>query len=159
MKNFNVLIVLTLLLALFITLSYAQPKNNDKKAAKKGQDLETVDSYQGSSRFLNSKKHHYYMNPYKSRGGYNARAHLTCDRFPRVCRVKGSPGPDCCWKKCVNVKSDKLNCGMCGRRCRYPETCCNGRCVHTWYDRKNCGGCHNRCKRGSFCYRGMCSYA
>ncbi|XP_074267459.1 uncharacterized protein LOC141590800 [Silene latifolia] len=87
------------------------------------------------------------------------RGQLTCDKFPRVCHVKGSPGQDCCKKKCVNVKSDNLNCGMCGLKCKYPEICCNGKCINLLHDKKNCGSCHNKCKSGSLCYNGMCSYA
>jgi Stigma-specific protein, Stig1 len=90
---------------------------------------------------------------------YNPRATLTCDKFPRVCRQKGSPGPDCCKKMCVNVMTDNLNCGECGRRCRFGQTCCGGTCVNVLYDQKNCGGCKKRCKKGSFCNFGMCSYA
>lgn len=85
---------------------------------------------------------------------------MTCDRFPRVCRAAGSPGPDCCRKQCVDVASDQRNCGECGRKCRYGEACCGGRCVNVRYDGKNCGGCKRRCsKKGSFCSYGMCSYA
>ncbi|XP_073000171.1 uncharacterized protein [Typha latifolia] len=91
---------------------------------------------------------------------YNPRdATATCDRFPRVCRARGSPGPDCCRKKCVDVMADSLNCGECGRKCHYGETCCGGRCVSVMYDPKNCGSCKNKCKKGSFCNYGMCSYA
>ncbi|XP_021837656.2 stigma-specific STIG1-like protein 1 [Spinacia oleracea] len=165
MKSLKVAIVLTLLTAaLLITLATAQPKNNnDKKNPKKGKEAirsTITDSYQGSSRFFNSKKKPHYVNPYKSTGGHNAgRGRVTCDSFPRICRVKGSSGPDCCGKRCVNVKTDKLNCGMCGRKCAFPEVCCNGRCVNLWYDRRNCGGCQNKCIRGNFCYRGMCNYS
>lgn len=38
----------------------------------------------------------------------NLKPVMTCDKFPRICRQKnGSPGPDCCKKKCVNVKKDR----------------------------------------------------
>ncbi|WOG85350.1 hypothetical protein DCAR_0104538 [Daucus carota subsp. sativus] len=84
------------------------------------------------------------------------RAWRTCDKYPRVCSNKGSPGPDCCKKQCVNVMSDEANCGRCGKKCRYHETCCKGRCVNTSRDEKNCGGCKKRCKRGSSCVYGMC---
>ncbi|XP_008782254.1 stigma-specific STIG1-like protein 1 [Phoenix dactylifera] len=90
---------------------------------------------------------------------YKPRATMTCDRFPRICRAKGSSGPDCCKKKCVNVMKDNLNCGQCGLRCRYGTTCCSGRCVNVMFDPQNCGGCKNRCKKGSFCSHGMCNYA
>lgn len=83
----------------------------------------------------------------------------SCNKFPRVCRMKGSPGPDCCKKKCVNVKRDGLNCGMCGRKCRYNEICCKSKCVNVGFDRKNCGGCGIKCKKGDLCAFGICSYA
>jgi Stigma-specific protein, Stig1 len=109
---------------------------------------------------------HSAASSYESMRGFNylisrnkGREMATCDKFPRVCRAKGSAGPDCCKKKCVNVMTDNLNCGECGRRCRYGQTCCGGNCVDVMYDRRNCGTCKNRCKKGSFCSFGMCSYA
>ncbi|OAY84237.1 hypothetical protein ACMD2_05433 [Ananas comosus] len=36
--------------------------------------------------------------------------------------ASGSPGPDCCKRRCVNVMTDGLNCGRCGAkqvRCSY----------------------------------------
>lgn len=84
---------------------------------------------------------------------------LTCNKYPRVCRAARSPGPDCCKKKCVNVLTDRLNCGICGKRCKYSEICCKGECVNPSSNKKHCGGCNNRCKKGSYCAYGMCSYA
>ncbi|KAL5578775.1 hypothetical protein UlMin_011217 [Ulmus minor] len=84
---------------------------------------------------------------------------MKCDKYPRMCRVRGSPGPDCCNKKCVNVSKDRFNCGKCGKRCKYSEICCKGKCVNPRSDRKNCGSCNNKCKKGSSCVYGMCSYA
>ncbi|KAF8414124.1 hypothetical protein HHK36_002123 [Tetracentron sinense] len=84
---------------------------------------------------------------------------MTCNKFPRVCRAKGSPGPDCCKKKCVNVTTDRSNCGMCGRKCKYSEMCCKGECVNPSFDKKHCGKCNSKCKKGSSCVYGMCSYA
>ncbi|KAF2303664.1 hypothetical protein GH714_021046 [Hevea brasiliensis] len=72
---------------------------------------ETKSSLRGTMRFLAQKTRASVM---------------TCDKYPRVCRAKGSPGPDCCKKKCVNVRTDKLNCGKCGKKCKYPEICCKG---------------------------------
>lgn len=83
----------------------------------------------------------------------------TCNVFPRVCRLKGSSGRDCCKKKCVNVKSDPNNCGMCGLKCRYNEICCKKKCLNSRFDRKNCGRCGIKCKKGDVCAYGMCSYA
>ncbi|KAF2303699.1 hypothetical protein GH714_021344 [Hevea brasiliensis] len=64
---------------------------------------ETKSSLRGTMRFLAQKTRASVM---------------TCDKYPRVCRAKGSPGPDCCKKKCVNVRTDKLNCGKCGKKCK-----------------------------------------
>jgi len=89
----------------------------------------------------------------------NLLANMTCNKFPRICRRESSPGPDCCNKKCVNVKTDRLNCGMCGYKCKYTGICCNGKCVDSSFDRSHCGGCKKKCKKGKFCVYGMCGYA
>ncbi|KAF9619235.1 hypothetical protein IFM89_005789 [Coptis chinensis] len=107
-------------------------------------EIEEPSSLGGESRFLYQQKQ---------------KGKLTCNKYPRICRTKRSPGPDCCKKKCVNVMTDQQNCGMCGNRCRYPQICCRGNCVNPRNDRKNCGGCNIRCKRGDFCSYGMCNYA
>ncbi|XP_034698775.1 stigma-specific STIG1-like protein 1 [Vitis riparia] len=88
-----------------------------------------------------------------------ARIKVTCDKYPTVCRAKGSAGKYCCKKKCVNVRTDRLNCGACGKKCRYSEICCKGECVNPSSDRRNCGGCGKKCKKGSLCVHGMCSYS
>ncbi|GMJ05072.1 hypothetical protein like AT1G11925 [Hibiscus trionum] len=66
---------------------------------------------------------------------------VTCKKFPGICQAKGSPGPTCCKKKCVNVLTDRQNCGKCGKKC------------------KHCGGCNNRCGNREFCVLGLCNYA
>ncbi|KAL8461480.1 hypothetical protein ACS0TY_032815 [Phlomoides rotata] len=86
-------------------------------------------------------------------------SNYTCNKFPRVCRLVGSSGPDCCKKKCVNVKTDRLNCGMCGYKCKFTEICCGGKCVNASFDRKHCGGCNSKCRKAQLCAYGMCSYA
>ncbi|KAM7477620.1 hypothetical protein LguiA_025833 [Lonicera macranthoides] len=87
------------------------------------------------------------------------RAAMTCDKYPKVCKSKGSNGPDCCKKKCVNVTSDRLNCGKCGKKCKYSEICCRGKCVNPSMDEKHCGSCNNKCKKGGSCVYGLCNYA
>ncbi|XVF27925.1 hypothetical protein REPUB_Repub14bG0151500 [Reevesia pubescens] len=89
----------------------------------------------------------------------NLKANVTCDKFPRICRLKNSPGADCCKKKCVNVKTDRLNCGLCGYKCKYTEICCKGQCVDASFEKRNCGGCNKKCNKGEFCVYGMCNYA
>ncbi|XVE51072.1 hypothetical protein DITRI_Ditri02bG0009200 [Diplodiscus trichospermus] len=85
-------------------------------------------------------------------------AQMRCDQYPTVCRAKGSPGPNCCNKQCVNVMTDEQNCGKCGKRCSYSEMCCLGRCVNSSINDYHCGRCNNPCKKGSSCVYGLCSY-
>ncbi|MCD7459162.1 hypothetical protein HAX54_040231 [Datura stramonium] len=107
---------------------------------------------QGASRFLLAHKSPYYKSKI-------IKKRMTCNKNPRICRAKGSPGPFCCKKKCVNVFADRQNCGYCGKKCRYNETCCRGQCVNTLFHKRHCGGCGNKCQKGSACVYGMCSYA
>jgi Stigma-specific protein, Stig1 len=90
---------------------------------------------------------------------YNPRSPLTCNEYPKVCHLKGSPGHNCCHKRCVNVKTDNSNCGKCGNKCKFGWLCCSGKCVSVMYDRSNCGGCRRKCKKHGVCRYGMCSYA
>ncbi|KAK4588416.1 hypothetical protein RGQ29_019417 [Quercus rubra] len=142
MKSLMLFFVLVNLMALFITLS-ATTSNNEQFLNEDDETQEAI-SLRGTSRFLAQK---------------NARVVMTCDKYPRVCRAKGSPGRDCCKKKCVNMLTDRLNCGKCGKKCKYSEICCKGECVNPWSNKKHCGSCGNKCKKGNACVYGMCSYA
>ena len=84
---------------------------------------------------------------------------VTCNKFPMICQARGSPGPHCCKKKCVNVLTDRLNCGKCGKKCKYNEICCGGKCVNPSFNRKHCGGCNSKCSNGELCVFGLCNYA
>ncbi|XVF70722.1 hypothetical protein PTKIN_Ptkin11bG0185400 [Pterospermum kingtungense] len=84
---------------------------------------------------------------------------ITCKKYPRICHARGSPGPQCCKKKCVDILRDRLNCGKCGKKCKYNEICCKGKCVNPSFNSKHCGGCNTRCSNGQFCVFGMCNYA
>ncbi|XP_022714421.1 stigma-specific STIG1-like protein 1 [Durio zibethinus] len=150
MKFLRIVLMFALLMALAITLS-ATPSKDESFVDSDGGDDDNDDHSQVeptslreiTSRFLAQKP----------------RTVMTCNKYPRVCRVAGSPGPDCCKKKCVNVKTDKLNCGKCGKKCKYSEICCKGQCVNPMSHQKHCGGCNNNCNKGSKCLYGMCSYA
>ncbi|XP_028755202.1 stigma-specific STIG1-like protein 1 [Neltuma alba] len=107
---------------------------------------------ESSSRLLRHHHHHWH---------HHGRHHpaVTCDKYPRVCHVPGSKGPDCCKKKCVNVSSDRINCGRCGRKCKYSQICCRGKCVNPMVSNNHCGTCGNKCNNGDSCVYGICSYA
>ncbi|CAL0307270.1 unnamed protein product [Lupinus luteus] len=48
----------------------------------------------------------------------------SCDKYPKICDVKGSAGSDCCNNKCVKLSTDGSNCGKCGKKCSYGKICC-----------------------------------
>ena len=92
-------------------------------------------------------------------GRKNSLVLLTCNKFPRICLLKGGPRRHCCQKKCVNLLGDRLNCGKCGRKCKYGYICCRGKCVNPSVSKKHCGGCNQGCDSGGFCAFGLCNYA
>jgi hypothetical protein len=89
-----------------------------------------------------------------------------------------SSGELACGSSCVNVFTDKKNCGVCGRACGSQDICLNARCgpactdsgttlcgdtcVDLDTDAKNCGACGSECKtflpnaKGSECSDGKC---
>ncbi|XP_059655137.1 stigma-specific STIG1-like protein 1 [Cornus florida] len=154
MESSKIWFVLLVLMATTITLfatptseleSLVHVKEDDASSYFHFHESQEPSSLRGTARFL---------------AGQGPRATtMTCDKYPRVCAAKGSPGRDCCNKQCVNVMSDELNCGKCGKKCKYSELCCQGQCVNPSVDEKNCGKCNKKCKKGSSCVYGMCSYA
>ncbi|KAM7265502.1 hypothetical protein ACFE04_003185 [Oxalis oulophora] len=84
---------------------------------------------------------------------------MTCKKYPKICHLKGSPGRNCCKKKCVNKKSDRHNCGKCGKKCKHSYICCKGKCVNPMKNKKHCGGCGKKCSKGHRCTYGFCNYA
>ncbi|XP_047938732.1 stigma-specific STIG1-like protein 1 [Salvia hispanica] len=88
-----------------------------------------------------------------------AQRSIKCNKYPKICRAKGSSGPNCCKKRCVNVGTDRVNCGRCGHKCKFSEICCKGKCVNPFTHKKHCGGCGNKCGQGTKCSFGLCSYA
>ncbi len=75
-----------------------------------------------------------------------------------------------CGGTCVDLASDRNNCGGCGRGCRSGELCvfgvcsslcgaplmiCNGLCIDVQTDPRNCGGCGIVCPTG-ICNGGRC---
>ncbi|KAA8515531.1 hypothetical protein F0562_018858 [Nyssa sinensis] len=124
------------------------PFDDDEETGTEASDIPLPESQQptslrGTGRFLAQR----------------SRVTMTCNNYPKICRVKGSPGRNCCNKKCVNLKTDRLNCGKCGKKCKYSDICCKGKCVNPLSDKKHCGSCNNKCKKGTKCIYGMCNYA
>ncbi|XP_021293933.1 stigma-specific STIG1-like protein 1 [Herrania umbratica] len=152
MKSLKLFFMLAMVMALgAITLSACTPPSKEEPFLHNGDDknaTETSDreptSIRGAGRFLAQS---------------SSRAILTCDKNPKVCLTEGSQGPSCCRKKCVDLKTDKFNCGKCGKKCNYSKICCKGKCVNPLSNQKHCGGCNNSCGNGNACLYGMCSYA
>lgn len=155
-KSPMVVFVLAMLMALAVTLTAAPSEKgsflsdeDEDNSMVEAQDQEPTSLRGPSRRFLALNFDRPVYQPYI----------WTCDKYPSICSAKGSWGPDCCMKWCVNVTTNILNCGKCGKACKYYEICCDGQCVKSMSDKKNCGRCNNKCKKGSSCVYGMCSYA
>ncbi|KAL5548442.1 hypothetical protein UlMin_003673 [Ulmus minor] len=148
MKLIKLLFVSSLLLVLALSIE-AMPKIEEKEDGQLSKDYYDNDEALLSS-MLNGRRH------FQSQ---KKRKRLTCNKFPVICSAKGSPGPHCCKKKCVNVLTDRHNCGLCGKKCKYNEICCKGKCVNPSFNRRHCGGCNVRCQVGGFCAFGLCNYA
>ncbi|KAK9155624.1 hypothetical protein Sjap_003104 [Stephania japonica] len=111
--------------------------------------LLTLEKSATVSRFLAEEK-----NPRAS-----PRAKYHCQKDNSVCYEEGSPGTTCCNNKCIDVKTDRDNCGGCKNKCKYTYECCDGQCVNLAYDKRHCGQCFHKCLNGDFCLYGMCDYA
>ena len=74
-----------------------------------------------------------------------------------------------CKESCVDVSTDRENCGACGVRCAEGLSChesqcecgpgktlCLGRCADTRRDPENCGTCGVICMTPSACMDGVC---
>ncbi|KAK9133305.1 hypothetical protein Scep_012833 [Stephania cephalantha] len=109
----------------------------------------TLEKSERVSRFLAEEK-----NPRAS-----PRAKYHCHKDNSVCYEEGSPGTTCCNNKCIDVKTDRDNCGGCKNKCKYTYDCCDGQCVNLAYDKRHCGQCFHKCLNGDFCLYGMCDYA
>jgi hypothetical protein len=57
----------------------------------------------------------------------------------------------------VDTAATAEHCGGCNKACKHGRTCCGGRCVDLLSDKKNCGSCSNKCSKK--CNNGFCDYA
>ncbi|CAL9131679.1 unnamed protein product, partial [Musa textilis] len=61
-------------------------------------------------------------------GRHRWRGSLSCKEHRNLCKLPRSPGPTCCGKLCVDLKTNLFNCGRCGVQCKFAEACCKGKC-------------------------------
>ncbi|EEF32913.1 stigma-specific STIG1-like protein 1 [Ricinus communis] len=156
MKLLRVFLILVLVLALVFTV-VASPLGQEQGHDQEQEDIHydlSEQSYDEANEF--SSKHRFGRLLAQRKLKDNC---VTCNKFPWICNVKGSPGPYCCNNSCVNVLTDRLSCGACGKKCKYNQTCCNGKCINPTLDKRHCGGCNRRCNNGEFCAFGLCNYA
>ena len=161
---FLVLTTMSLALAIDDLSSSYSPPQEERSILKNGHASSSITSSTNSTETVTEKSVIPRGTTTISRFLASSRARrptavVTCNNYPRMCRAKGSAGPDCCKKRCVDTSADRLNCGMCGKKCKFWEICCKGKCVNPRTNEKNCGSCNNRCKKGTSCVYGMCSYA
>src|SRR5206468_1715717 len=84
-----------------------------------------------------------------------------------TCKCFCRPPTEECGAKCVDLRYDWWNCGLCGRHCASNESCCGGACVDLskgvcWVDHgemqcQDCGACGVICPLGRFCTAGRCT--
>jgi hypothetical protein len=89
-----------------------------------------------------------------------------------TCGIVCTGGTTNCSGKCVDVKIDALNCGLCGKACTAGQICnngtcqllcsggttnCNGLCVDVKVDPNNCGTCGKVCTTGQTCTNSVCT--
>ncbi|MDX2055586.1 MAG: MXAN_6577-like cysteine-rich protein [Polyangiaceae bacterium] len=108
------------------------------------------------------------------------RARPSADRTNLMGAAAGAPatenaacdaGQQLCSGRCVDVKSDEANCGVCGKVCSGELAClggqcsapcsggqtdCTGTCTMLATDTSNCGACGNACTAGRTCEGGAC---
>ncbi|XP_013627861.1 PREDICTED: stigma-specific STIG1-like protein 2 [Brassica oleracea var. oleracea] len=90
----------------------------------------------------------------------NRNAADRCNKDSDTCSITGANSTmACCSNKCVDLSTDKKNCGACNKKCKFTATCCGGQCVNLAYDKRHCGECFHRCQRGVYCVYGLCNYA
>jgi hypothetical protein len=102
-------------------------------------------------------------------GGTASCAATKCDNPDSVC---------CGDEPCIDLKTNPINCGSCGKSCRAREVCSTGKCAcrtggrdevctsdalcctdgcrQVKSDVLNCGGCNLACKMGESCSDGQC---
>ncbi|MEW5896558.1 MAG: hypothetical protein AB1668_02605 [Nanoarchaeota archaeon] len=88
-----------------------------------------------------------------------------------VCEAVCAPGLTLCNGQCVNLQTDKDNCGSCGTVCSNGQVCSNGACtlscspgqtlcantcVDLKTDESNCGSCGTVCPKDNECTESKC---
>ncbi|NP_001412748.1 protein STIG1 precursor [Nicotiana tabacum] len=142
--NLLILIILTLSSTPITTMSI--PETNRRNA--------TTNSYTDVA--LSARKGAFP--PPRKLGEYSTNStdyNLICKTCKRL-----SERNTCCFNySCVDVSTNRFNCGSCGLVCNLGTRCCGGICVDIQKDNGNCGKCSNVCSPGQKCSFGFCDYA
>jgi len=73
------------------------------------------------------------------------------------CNLFCSGMTECCGGTCTDIQMDAENCGGCGSTCTVPsDTCCYAHCVDVLMDASHCGDCGNECATNIPCHLGEC---
>ncbi|KAJ6965866.1 stigma-specificIG1-like protein 1 [Populus alba x Populus x berolinensis] len=142
MQLVRIIFIIAMTVALSTTLTVKRIGEDGEKPPKDDRRIDT--STRLLSRFLAEEK--------------NPRAADHCNKDNEICHILQGKNYKCCNNKCMDLSTDKQNCGACKRKCKYTEDCCRGECVLLSLDKRHCGKCNNRCQEGEFCVYGMCNY-
>ncbi|KAK8706014.1 hypothetical protein V6N13_049596 [Hibiscus sabdariffa] len=112
MKFRKLVFVLVVASVLMVTISATSQQNSTEGYSAAEDDHKDADADDAIT--MDSSGHRSLLQKKRNR-------RVTCKKFPMICHAKGSPGPACCKKKCVNVLKDRQNCGKCGKKCKYNE--------------------------------------
>jgi hypothetical protein len=160
MQLVRIIFIIAITVALSTTLTVKRIGEDEEKPPKDDQSIDTSTRLSQGLNIMHDEKE---LMPSKRLSRFlteekNPRAADHCYKDNEICHIQQGKNHKCCSNKCMDLNTDKHNCGSCKRKCKYTEDCCRGECVLLSLDKRHCGKCNNRCQDGEFCVYGMCNY-
>lgn len=155
----KIMLIMAIAMALSITLTMknivVQQEEEKPPIFMSSKELHTTNKEDKVQLVLPSKRVSRFLKEEK-----NPRAADHCHKDNEICNlIDGGKNTTCCNNKCMDLSTDKNNCGECKKKCKYTENCCRGECVYLAFDKRHCNECNHRCNTGEYCVFGMCNYA
>ncbi|KAJ6775923.1 hypothetical protein OIU74_000167 [Salix koriyanagi] len=160
MQLVKIIFIVAITMAVSTTLTVKRIGEVEEKPSYDDQSIDTsttlsqgLEMDDGKKKLMPSKRLSRFLAE-----GKNPRAADHCLKNNERCNILEGKNYKCCNNKCMDLSTDKDNCGACKKKCKYTENCCRGECVLISLDKRHCGKCNNRCLQGEFCVYGMCNY-